>query len=102
MESKTKNVCGFRVQFFNDYNHVIITAPDGGQDVHYSDEAAYQFTRVVTTEIALLANRLLLPENYREEWKRNVMLMWSCVRKHDSNIPSDVLDYMRDELLSKL
>jgi hypothetical protein len=43
-----------------------------------------------------------LPEYYREEWKRNVMLMWVCVRKHDCNIPSDVLDYMRDELLGKL
>ncbi len=43
-----------------------------------------------------------LPIGYREEWKRNVMLMWSCVRKHDSSIPSDVLDYMREQLLNKL
>lgn len=43
-----------------------------------------------------------LPAGYREEWKRNVMLMWSCVRKHDSSIPSDVLDYMREQLLNKL
>lgn len=43
-----------------------------------------------------------LTAGYREEWKRNVMLMWSCVRKHDSSIPSDVLDYMREQLLNKL
>lgn len=43
-----------------------------------------------------------LPDGYREEWKRNVMLMWSCVRKHDSSIPSDVLDYIREQLLNKL
>jgi hypothetical protein len=41
-----------------------------------------------------------IPEYYQEEWKRNVMLMWSCVRKHDSSIPSDVLDFMREFLLS--
>jgi len=41
-----------------------------------------------------------LPECYKEEWKRNVMLMWSCVRKHDSSIPSDVLDFMREFLLA--
>ena len=41
-----------------------------------------------------------IPKGYQEEWKRNVMLMWSCVRKHDSSIPSDVLDFMREFLLS--
>jgi hypothetical protein len=41
-----------------------------------------------------------IPEYYQEEWKRNVMLMWSCVRKHDSSIPSDVLDFMREFLLA--
>jgi len=41
-----------------------------------------------------------IPEYYQEEWKRNVMLMWACVRKYDSNIPSDVLDFMREFLLS--
>jgi len=41
-----------------------------------------------------------IPKYYQEEWRRNVMIMWSCVRKHDSSIPSDVLDFMREFLLS--
>jgi len=41
-----------------------------------------------------------MPEYYQQEWRRNIMLMWSCVRKHDSSIPSDVLDFMREFLLS--
>lgn len=43
-----------------------------------------------------------VPSYWREDWKRNVMLMWQCVRKHDSSIPSDVLDYMRESMLAML
>ena len=43
-----------------------------------------------------------VPDYFREEWKRNVMLMWSCVRKYDSSIPSDVLDFMRESMFKML
>ena len=33
-------------------------------------------------------------------WNKNVMRLWSCVRKHDSTIPDSQLDRMRDLLLS--
>lgn len=57
---------------------------------------------ILTAPSPSITEQDALPAGYREEWKRNVMLMWSCVRKHDSSIPSDVLDYMREQLLDKL
>jgi hypothetical protein len=41
-----------------------------------------------------------IPEGWKEDWKKNVMQLWMCARKHDSSIPDDQLDYMRDMLLS--
>lgn len=63
----------------------------------FSDiDFANEIERAVLAKVQAAA----IPEYYQEEWKRNVMLMWSCVRKHDSSIPSDVLDFMREFLLS--
>lgn len=36
---------------------------------------------------------------YADEWKKNVMRLWTCARKHDSDIPDAQLDFMRDYLL---
>jgi hypothetical protein len=35
----------------------------------------------------------------KEDWNNCVMKMWVCVRKHNHDIPSDVLDEMRDKLM---
>lgn len=41
-----------------------------------------------------------IPAGWIDDWEKNVLLMWVCVRKHDSRIPDDVLDFMREFLLS--
>jgi hypothetical protein len=41
-----------------------------------------------------------VPDGWKDQWKTNVMLLWKCARKHDSSIPDDQLDFMRDFLLS--
>lgn len=68
----------------------------------YKRELEEKFAHEIGATSPCMTEQDALPDGYREEWKRNVMLMWSCVRKHDSSIPSDVLDYMREQLLNKL
>lgn len=43
---------------------------------------------------------ITIPNGWKEEWTKHVMSMWSCVRKHDSTIPDDQLDFMRNILLA--
>lgn len=37
---------------------------------------------------------------HRDEWEKNVSIMWQCVRKHDCSIPDYELDLMRHILLT--
>jgi hypothetical protein len=37
---------------------------------------------------------------HRDEWSKNVSIMWQCVRKHDCSIPDYELDLMRHILLT--
>lgn len=37
---------------------------------------------------------------HRDEWNKNVSIMWQCVRKHDCSIPDYELDLMRHILLT--
>ena len=41
-----------------------------------------------------------IPEGWQEDWEKHVVQIWACARKHDSLIPDDQLDFMRDMLLS--
>jgi hypothetical protein len=41
----------------------------------------------------------VIPEGWKDHWQTNVMRLWSCARKHDSFIPDEQLDFMRDYLL---
>lgn len=48
------------------------------------------------------AGSCAVPEGWHEEWKKNVMRLYLCGRKHDMSIPDDQLDFMRNYLLSAI
>ena len=63
-------------------------------------EMAAEIERLQSIVDKQQSTAVAVPDYWQEEWKKNVMLMWVCVRKHDSSVPSDVLDFMRENLLS--